>query len=62
MVVLLNSVVKALDYVLILEPGMVHLGNIPFGHMCFGRLVLHYALCKNLEYALTLKSFTKRFL
>ena len=57
----LNSVVKALDYVLILEPGMVHLGNIPFGHMCFGRLVLHYALCKNLEYALTLKALPKDF-
>ncbi len=57
----LNSVVKALDYVLILEPGMVHLGNIPFGHMCFGRLVLHYCLCKNLEYALTLKAMPKDF-
>lgn len=57
----LNSVVKALDYVLILEPGMVHLGNIPFGHMCFGRLVMHYALCKNLEYALTLKAMPKDF-
>ena len=57
----LNSVVKALDYVLILEPGMVHLGNIPFGHMCFGRLVLHYSLCKNLEYALTLKAMPKDF-
>lgn len=57
----LNSVVKALDYVLVLEPGMVHLGNIPFGHMCFGRLVLHYCLCKNLEYALTLKAMPKDF-
>ena len=57
----LNSVVKALDYVLVLEPGMVHLGNIPFCHMCFGRLVLHYCLCKNLEYALTLKAMPKDF-
>ncbi len=57
----LNGVAKALDYVLILEPGMVHLGNIPFGHMCFGRLVLHYCLCKNLEYALTLKALPKDF-
>ena len=56
-----DSLVKALDYVLILEPGMVHLGNIPFGHMCFGRLVLHYCLCKNLEYALTLKAMPKDF-
>lgn len=58
----LNSVVKALDNVLLLEPGMVHLGNIPFGHMCFGRLVLHYSLCKNLEYALTLKAMPNDFL
>lgn len=57
----LNSVVKALDYVLVLEPGMTHLGNIPFGHMCFGRLVLHYVLCKNMEYALTLKAMPKDF-
>ncbi len=57
----LNGVAKALDYVLVLEPGMVHLGNIPFGHMCFGRLVLHYCLCKNLEYALTLKALPKDF-
>ncbi len=58
----LNSVVKALDHVLLLEPGMVHLGNIPFGHMCFGRLVLHYCLCKNVTYALTLKAMPEDFL
>lgn len=57
----LNSVVKALDEVLILEPGMTHLGNIPFGHMCFGRLVMHYALCKNLEFALTLDALPNKF-
>lgn len=57
----LNSVVKALDDVLILEPGMVHLGNIPFGHMCFGRLVMHYALCNNLEFALTLNALPDKF-
>ena len=51
----LNCVVRDLDHVLILEPGMVHLGNIPFGHMAFGRLVMHYALCKGLTFALTLK-------
>ena len=57
----LNCVVKALDNVLILEPGMIHLGNIPFGHMCFGRLVLHYTLCKNMEYALTLDALPNKF-
>lgn len=57
----LNCVVKALDDVLLLEPGMTHLGNIPFGHMAFGRLVLHYALCNNLEYALTLKMLPNDF-
>lgn len=58
----LNSVVKSLDYVLTLEPGMKHLGNIPFGHMAFGRLVMHYALCKNLEFALTLNMLPDKFL
>lgn len=58
----LNCVVKALDHVLILEPGMIHLGNIPMAHMAFGRLVLHYALCKNLEYALTLDMLPNKFL
>lgn len=57
----LNAVVQALDYVLILEPGMIHLGNIPFGHMAFGRLVMHYALCKNLEFALTLEMLPDKF-
>lgn len=57
----LNCVVKALDHVLILEPGMIHLGNIPMAHMAFGRLVLHYALCKNLEYALTLDMLPNKF-
>lgn len=38
------------------EPGMIHLGNIPFGHMAYGRSILHYALCNNMEYALTLKA------
>lgn len=57
----LNCVVRGLDYVLKLEPGQIHLGQIPFGHMAFGRLVMHYALCNNLEFALTLKSFPTDF-
>lgn len=58
----LNGVVKAVDYVFDLEPGMKHLGNIPFGHMVFGRFVMHYALCKNLEFALTLNALPQHFL
>lgn len=57
----LNCVVKALDHVLVLKPGMIHLGNIPMIHMAFGRLVLHYALCNNLEYALTLDALPNKF-
>lgn len=58
----INCVVKALDDVLELKPGMKHLGNIPFGHMAFGRLVMHYALCSNLEFALTLNMLPDKFL
>lgn len=58
----LNCVVQALDHVFHLEAGMVHLGNVPFGHMAFGRLVLHYALANNLNYALTLKMSPQEFL
>ncbi|MCM1266667.1 MAG: acyl--CoA ligase [Bacteroidales bacterium] len=58
----LNCVVQALDHVFYLEPGMIHLGNIPFGHMAFGRMVLHYALAKNLNYSLTLKAMPQDFL
>ena len=58
----LNNVIQSLDSKFSLEPGMIHLGNIPFGHMIFGRFALHYALCNNLEYALTLKAFPDKFL
>ena len=58
----LNGVVQALDHVFWLEPGMTHLGNVPFGHMAFGRLTLHYALANNLNYALTLKAMPDDFL
>lgn len=58
----LNCVVQALDHVFYLEAGMTHLGNIPLGHMVFGRLVLHYALANNLNYALTLKALPQDFL
>ena len=52
----LNYVVKGMSEVFKAEPGMVHLGNIPIGHMAFGRLVMHLALCNNMEFALTLKA------
>lgn len=58
----LNCVVQALDHVFYLKPGMTQLGNVPFGHMAFGRLVLHYALANNLDYALTLKMTPQDFL
>lgn len=55
----LNYVVQGMSEVFKAEPGMVHLGNIPCGHMAFGRLILHLALCNNMEYALTLKAMPK---
>ena len=57
----LNYVVDGMDDMFDLEPGMTHLGNIPFGHMVYGRMVMHYSLCNNLEYALTLKALPNDF-
>lgn len=57
----LNCVVYSLDWVLKLEPGQIHLGNIPFGHMAFGRLCMHYVLCNGMEYALTLDALPNKF-
>lgn len=56
-----NSITAALDAIYILEPGQVHLGNIPVNHMVFGKYLTHYALCNNLEYALTSKMMPKDF-
>lgn len=58
----INSVIESCKDVFHLEPGQIHLGNIPFGHMIFGRFVLHYALANNLEYALTLNGLPNDFL
>lgn len=41
----INCVAKSLDYVTELEPGEVFLGNLPM-FMAFGKLAMHYALCK----------------
>lgn len=57
----LNAVVKSLDYVLNLEPGETFLGNLP-QFMAFGKMALHYALCKNLNIELTLKALPKDFI
>ena len=50
-----NCLIKALDRVFFLEPGQIHLGNVPVNHMVFGKALTHYVLCNNMEYALTLK-------
>ena len=57
----LNYVVEGMNSIFPAEPGMIHLGNIPFGHMAYGRSILHYALCNNMEFALTLKAMPSDF-
>lgn len=57
----LNAVVEGMNSLFPAEPGMIHLGNIPFGHMAYGRSILHYALCNNMEYALTIKAMPNDF-
>lgn len=41
--------------------GKVYLGQIPFGHMAFGRSILHIALTNNMTYALTLRAMPNDF-
>lgn len=41
--------------------GKTYLGQIPFGHMAFGRSILHAALTNNMTYALTLKAMPNDF-
>lgn len=57
----LNSVVEGMNSIFPAEAGMVHLGNIPIGHMVYGRMIMHYALSNNMEFALTLKALPKDF-
>ena len=57
----LNYVVEGMNSIFPAEPGMIHLGNIPIGHMAYGRMIMHYALCNNMELALTLKAFPNDF-
>lgn len=56
-----NTVVKGMMELFPEHPGFIHLGNIPFGHMAYGRSILHYALCSNMEYALTLRAMPSDF-
>ena len=58
----INCVAQALDHVFVAKPGMTQLGNIPFGHMCFGRITLHYSLANNLNYALSTNFMPQNFL
>ena len=41
--------------------GKTYLGQIPFGHMAFGRSILHAALTNDMTFALTLKAMPKDF-
>lgn len=41
--------------------GKTYLGQIPFGHMAFGRSILHAALTNDMTYALTLKAMPSDF-
>lgn len=56
----INCVAKSLDYVTELMPGEVFMGNLPM-FMAFGKLAMHYALCKSLQVDLTLKPLPKDF-
>ena len=57
----LNSLVEGMNSIFTPEPGMIHLGNIPIAHMAYGQSLLHYALCNNMTFALTLKGLPKDF-
>jgi len=56
----INAVAKSLDYVTELQPGEVFMGNLPM-FMAFGKLSMHYALCKNLHVNFTFKPLPKDF-
>lgn len=56
----INCVARSLDFVTELKPGDVFMGNLP-QFIAFGKLSLHYALCKNLEVGLTLKGLPEFF-
>jgi long-chain acyl-CoA synthetase len=59
----LNHVIEGMKYLYDDDffEGKTYLGNIPFGHMAYGRCILHIALTNNMEYALTLKAMPNDF-
>ena len=57
----LNNVVVGMNSLFHPYPGMVHLGEIPIGPMSYGKMLLHYSLCNNMEFALTLKAMPEDF-
>lgn len=59
----LNSVIEGMKYIYDDDffEGQTYLGNIPFGHMAYGRCILHVALTNNMNYALTLKAMPEDF-
>ena len=57
----LNYVVESSKEAYDFEPGMIYLGNIPVGNMCFGKAVMHMTLCNNMEFALTMKMMPEDF-
>ena len=56
-----NAVVEGMNSIFPAKPGMIHLGNIPFCSMAYGRSILNFSLCNNMEYALTLKAMPSDF-
>ena len=57
----LNHVIEGTQGLFGARPGMIELGHIPFCHMSYGRMILHYSLCNNMTYALTLKAMPADF-
>ena len=56
----INTVVRSLDFVTDLKPGDIFMGNLP-QFIAFGKLSLHYALCKNTTVGLTMKGLPEFF-
>lgn len=56
----INCVARSLDFVTQLKPGDIFMGNLP-QFIAFGKLSLHYALCKNLNVGLTMKGLPNLF-
>ena len=59
----INSVIEGMRYMYPSDffTGKTYLGNIPFGHMAYGRAILHIALTNNMNFALTLSALPKDF-